>query len=162
MNDHVDFILQQWKEARPELDCSPMGAIGRLNRISKFLGTQIDECITSFGISRLEFDILATLRRAEAALTPTQLYKDTMLSSGAMSTRLDALEKRGLVARIASKEDRRSVVVELTNEGREFIDEVVEAHVDNEKNLLDVFSDEEEAQLNSLLRKWLSHYEQSQ
>ncbi|TDO99708.1 MarR family winged helix-turn-helix transcriptional regulator [Marinomonas balearica] len=159
MSDHVDFILHQWKKARPELDCSPMGAIGRLHRISKFLGSQIDDCITSFGISRLEFDILATLRRAESALTPTQLYKDTMLSSGAMSTRLDALEQRNLVVRLARKEDRRSCVVELTEEGKQLIDAVIEAHLANEKRLLEVFSKEEEEQLNSLLRKWLAQHE---
>ena len=161
MSDRVDYILQQWKTARPELDCRPMGAIGRLNRVSKFMGTKIEECITSFDISRLEFDILATLRRAASPLTPTQLYRDTMLSSGAMSTRLDALEKRELVIRLASKEDRRSCVVELTEKGKRFIDDVIEAHLDNEKCLMEIYTEAEEEQLNTLLRKWLVHYEQS-
>mgnify|MGYP005997610257 FL=1 len=159
MSDHVSKILEQWVNHRPDLDCSPMGVIGRIERMSKFLAPAIESLVHSFDLSRIEFDILATLRRSSGPLTPTQLYQDTMLSSGAMSTRLEHLVNKGWIKREPSPSDRRSCTVELTQTGRENIDAIVTQHVNNERDLLQSLSLEEQEQLASLLAKWLSHHE---
>ncbi|SKA63224.1 MarR family winged helix-turn-helix transcriptional regulator [Enterovibrio nigricans] len=155
MADHVDTILAQWNTQRPDLDCSPMAVIGRLGRAKQIINPKLETVFKSFGLSNVEFDILASLRRAGASVTPTDLYQTLMLSSGAMSTRIDGLVKRGLVERHASATDRRSCTITLTTEGIELIDAAVNAHVENERAILSPLSLEEQDQLASLLKKWL-------
>lgn len=159
MSDHVARILKQWTIHRPDLDCSPMGVIGRVERMSKFLGPSLTSVFNDLDLSRIEFDILATLRRADHALTPTELYQDTMLSSGAMSTRLDHLEKKGWLERSPSATDRRSCQVSLTPSGKAKIDHALNLHVENEHKLLSALSPAEQQTLATLLGKWLAHHE---
>lgn len=153
--DSVDQILSQWETARPDLDCRPMGIFGRIGRAARLFTPETDKVFRAFDLSSTEFDILATLRRSEGPLTPTQLYQTLMLSSGAMSTRIDQLVKRGLLQRQASNEDRRSNRVALTDEGRSLIDNALQAHVDNLHRLASVLDKEEQLQLAALLRKLL-------
>ncbi|OEF61572.1 MarR family transcriptional regulator [Enterovibrio norvegicus] len=157
--DHVDTILAQWQVQRPDLDCSPMGVIGRMDRVNHLMKLSLEEVFKQFGLMSSEFDILATLRRAGEPVTPTEMYQTLMFSSGAMSTRVDGLVKRGLVVRQASETDRRSCLVMLTDEGRTLIDAVVTAHVENEHQMLNVLTEKEQATLASLLRKWLASKE---
>ena len=136
--DAVDRILAQWQRERPDLDCSPMGPIGRLKRCAMLLEPQVEVAFTRHELVRWEFDMLATLRRAGAPfiLSPTQLFSTLMITSGTMTHRLKALEKRGFITRLPNPEDARSMLVALTPAGRERIDEAVETHVDNERQLL--------------------------
>lgn len=159
MTDHVSKILQQWAEVRPDLDCSPMGIIGRLGRLEKVLSPAIDKVINEHGLSRIEFDLLATLRRANQPLTPTELYKTTMFSSGAVSTKLDKLVSQAWVERLHNTEDRRSCRVALTQQGQDVVDRAVEQHVDNEHQLLESLSKQEQETLASLLAKLLVQHE---
>ncbi|KXF80464.1 MarR family transcriptional regulator [Enterovibrio coralii] len=155
MADHVDTILAQWKTQRPDLDCSPMAVIGRLVRAKQIVNPKLDSVFKSFELSSVEFDILASMRRFGSPVTPTELYQTLMLSSGAMSTRIDGLVKRGFVERHASETDRRSCTITLTASGTTLIDEVVNAHVENERQMLSSLSLDEQEQLAGLLRKWL-------
>ena len=95
------------------------------------------------------------MRRSDTVVTPTELYQTLMLSSGAVSTRIEQLVKRGFVQRIASEEDRRSCKVTLTQKGVELVDTALNAHVANMDNMLSVLSSQEQDQLASLLRKIL-------
>ena len=136
--DAVDRILEQWKLQRPDLDCSPMGPIGRLKRCAMLLEPQIEAAFIRHELVRWEFDMLATLRRAGTPfiLSPTQLFSTLMITSGTMTHRLKALEKRGFISRLPDPNDARSMLVVLTPEGRERIDDAVETHVENERQLL--------------------------
>ena len=145
-SDKVDRILAQWDEVRPDLDCSAMGVVGRLRRTSGVWKKKLDPVFQEYGLSSIEFDILATLRRCDAAVTPTELYQTLMLSSGAVSTRIEQLVKRNLVQRIASEHDRRSCKVVLTQEGVELVDKVLNAHVANMDKMLNVLSRQEQDQ----------------
>ncbi|CAG8999202.1 MAG: hypothetical protein CENE_01171 [Candidatus Celerinatantimonas neptuna] len=160
-HDHIDRILQQWQQQRPDLDCSPMAVLGRLSRIQPSVQKQLNTVFSSFDLSTIEFDILATLRRSGKPLTPTELYQTLMLSSGAMSTRLEKLVKRGLLERLANAEDRRSCTIELTSKGLKLIDKALEAHIANEKIILKPLDQNEQIQLASLLRRWLIHCERN-
>ena len=152
--DAVDRILEQWKRERPDLDCSPMGPIGRLKRCALLLEPRIEAAFMRHDLVRWEFDMLATLRRAGEPfmLSPTQLFSTLMITSGTMTHRLKALEKRGFITRLPNPEDARSMLVALTPVGRERIDEAVETHVDNERQLLAGLSDSERLQLDQALR----------
>jgi len=155
MEDQVDLILQQWKKTKPELDCSSMGVVGRLRRVDNQWKQQLDSVFKQQALSSIEFDIMATLRRSQISLTPTELYKTLMLSSGAMSTRIELLVKRGLIERIYSEKDRRSCKVKLTEQGINVIDLALQAHLTNMDNLLVALDSNEKKQLATLLKKLL-------
>lgn len=159
MQDHVDRILEQWAEVRPDLDCSAMGVLGRIKRLQMSWGKSIEQVFKSHGLSMIEFDILATLRRGNRPLTPTELYQTLMLSSGAVSTRLEQLVQKGWVERLASEEDRRSCTVRLTAEGIALVDRVLNDHVANQDVLLAGLESHEQKQLADLLKKLALYHE---
>jgi len=156
-NDHVDMILNQWHQAMPELDPSPMAVIGRMGRLDKLMTDELNQLFRQFGLNFGEFDVLATLRRSGEPyrLTPGQLLETLMLTSGAMTNRLDKLEQRQLIQRMPDPEDRRAVQVQLTEQGLELISKAVVAHVENEKRMLSALSASEQQQLAGLLKKLL-------
>jgi DNA-binding MarR family transcriptional regulator len=136
-----------------------MALIGRLSEASQAISRdRLAPLFASFGLQRGEFDVLATLRRSGApyALTPTALYEATMVTSGAMTARLDRLEKAGLIARAPHPADRRGVLVRLTGKGRELIDEAVTAHVENERRILSGLTAKEQETLIELLEKLIA------
>lgn len=156
-NDHVDMILNQWHQAMPELDPSPMAVIGRMGRLDKLMTDELNQLFRQFGLNFGEFDVLATLRRSGEPyrLTPGQLLETLMLTSGAMTNRLDKLEQRQLIQRMPDPDDRRAVQVQLTEQGLELISKAVVAHVENEKRMLSALSADEQQQLAGLLKKLL-------
>lgn len=161
MPDHVDGILAQWQRERPDIDCSPVGPLGRLSRVHQYVSQNITAHHKSLGLNSGEFDVLATLRRSGAPyrLTPTALFQSAMLSSGAMTNRLNRLEQAGHIRRLPDPQDRRSLMVELTEQGVALIDRAFEAHVDNERQIIAQLPSEQLAQLDELLRQWLIQLE---
>ncbi|WP_329000618.1 MarR family transcriptional regulator [Kribbella sp. NBC_00709] len=157
MADHVDLVLEQWRARRPDLDASPMGVIGRLSRLSVLFDAELRRNFAKHDLDRASFDVLATLRRSspEHSLTPAGLMHSSMVTSGAISQRLDRLETRGLVTRAPSETDGRGVQVTLTAKGLELIDMVLPTHVDTESQLLSGLSAAERDQLAGLLRTLL-------
>ncbi|MBZ9763814.1 MarR family transcriptional regulator [Mesorhizobium sp. CA8] len=154
--DRAGRAMEQWRRERPDLDVSPMGVIGRLNEASALIARdRLAPVFARFGLQSGEFDVLATLRRSGApcALTPTELYEATMVTSGAMTARLDRLEKAGLIQRAPHPSDRRGVVVALTAKGRELADEALAAHVANEHQILSGLTGEDREVLAKLLEK---------
>ncbi|NLR75652.1 MarR family winged helix-turn-helix transcriptional regulator [Leeia aquatica] len=158
--DHVDQVLAQWQQQRPDLDPSSTGIFGRLNRMSQIAMRQIESVMLRHGLKSSEFDVLATLRRHNCPLTPTALYRTMMLTSGAVTGLVDRLEARGLVERIASQEDRRSLLVRLTPAGHALIDQAMNDHLANQQQMLAPFSPAQREQLAMLLRQWLLLNEQ--
>ena len=157
-NDAVEQILRQWAVARPDLDVSAMGVFARLSRADRLLKKSLAETFEGYGLNGGEFDVLATLRRAGGpyGLTPTELYRSMMLSSAAMTNRIDRLEERGLVAREPDPDDRRGVRIRLTAAGLELIEGALAAHVEGEERLLAALSRDERRQLAGLLAKLMS------
>jgi len=156
--DAVDKILEQWRRERPDLDPSPMGPIGRLARCEALIRRKLDQTFAQFEMTSWEFDVLATLRRAGKpyCLAPTALYSSLMVTSGTMTNRLQHLEKIGLVERIKSNEDARSMLVQLTEAGIIRIDKAVEAHIATERAILAGLSSASLTQLDTQLTKLLS------
>ncbi|EPR15590.1 transcriptional regulator [Agrobacterium sp. TS43] len=159
--DHVDHILAQWRRERPDLDVGPMGLLGRLNRLSTHLGREVEAVLLKHGLSSSAFDVLATLRRSGSPyrLSPGDLLAMTMVSSGTMTNRIDQLEKAGLVERIHNPNDRRSVLISLTERGFAIVEEAAGAHVENQHRLVAGLNEEERATLNRLLKRFLRDFE---
>ncbi len=159
--DLVGHIQRQWRSERPDLDTSPIGVIGRISRLGNYLRHEIVAVYKQFGLGEGEFDILATLRRNGAPFTmlPTELSKQTMVTSGAISKQLDRLEALNLVVREASMTDGRSRTVRLTEAGLVLINSAFEQHMANEARLLNELSHDERATLESILSRWLTSVE---
>jgi DNA-binding MarR family transcriptional regulator len=154
--DRAAKAVEQWKQERPDLDVSPMLVLGRLNEASSLVARErLAPLFARFGLQAGEFDVLATLRRSGQpyALTPTALYEATMVTSGAMTNRLDRLEKADLILRGPHPNDRRGIVVQLTDKGLALIDEALTAHVANEHEILAGLTQTERETLAQLLGK---------
>ena len=155
--DAVDAIVAQWARERPELDTAPMAIFGRVFRIARAAGDAATAAYARHGITRGDFDVLASLRRAGEpfALSPTQLTAALMLTSGGVTGRVDRLEAAGLVRRSPDPEDRRSLVVNLTPEGRRLVDGAVTAGLEAQHALVAALPPERRALLSDLLRELL-------
>jgi DNA-binding MarR family transcriptional regulator len=155
--DHVDLVLEQWAAQRPDLDVSPMAVIGRLSRITLLITAELRRTFAEHGLDAASFDVLATLRRSDPPhqLTPTELMRSAMVTSGAITQRLDKLEGRGLVARSSNASDGRGVLVALTEEGRKVIDAALPDHLATETRLLAGLPESERAALAKTLRTLL-------
>jgi DNA-binding MarR family transcriptional regulator len=157
IKDPVDDILTAWRAVRPDLDLKAMGIIGRFGRSAGYIQKAVESELQKFGLAIADFDVLASLRRAGPPyrLTPTQLYRNLMITSGTMTNRLDKLEERGLVTRHDDPNDRRGIQVSLTPKGLTLADSAVTAHVTNEAGILSGLTASEQSTLDGLLRKLL-------
>ena len=159
--DAVDRIQEAWARERPDLDVSPLAIIGRLHRLAAHLTDELVVVYREHGLGEGDFDVLATLRRSGAPFeyAPGELAEHTMVTTGAMSKRIDRLEAAGLVARRVSDTDGRGRVVALTDSGRQLIDRAFGQHMANEGRLLASLAPEEQHALQQLLTKWLADFE---
>ncbi|NQX29063.1 MarR family transcriptional regulator [Microbacteriaceae bacterium VKM Ac-2854] len=159
--DHVGRIQEQWRRERPDLDVDPQGVIGRLHRLAGHLTAELVPVYARHGLGEGEFDVLATLRRAGAPfeLAPSELAAHTMVTTGAMTKRLDRLVATGLVERRLAEDDGRRRIVALTAAGRERIDAAFAEHMANERRLVDQLDAADRRALEGILTRWLTHYE---
>lgn len=155
--DGVDMILEQWEEVRPDLDCSPMAVIGRLSRLSRLMEAELRPTFVENGLEPGEFDVLATLLRSGPphVLSAGALSTASMVSSAALTNRIDRLVDKGLVGRGVDPTHRRRVLISLSAEGRDLVNRVAEVHVANERRLLTGLSNKDCLALSALLRRLL-------
>jgi len=153
--DAVDVIVSQWAEERPDVDASPMHVVGRIHRLAAELDQFLAPIFSAHGLGDGEFDVLATLRRAGAPyeLSPGDLGASMMVTSGAVTKRIDRLERAALVTRRVSERDARARLIRLTVAGRRLVDTAIEEHVANESRLLGGLNHTERDTLAALLRK---------
>jgi len=156
--DRVDDYLQQWRRERPDLDVSAMGVHGRIKRAAELLGKVQQDYFEDQGLTRSEFDVLATLRRSGPPyeLSPKELKAATMSSAATVTNRLNALETRHLLTRRTDPQNRREVIVTLTAVGSALVDEVIRGHLATEERQLHALSREERDTLASLLARLLA------
>lgn len=161
MADHVDKVLAQWSRERPDLDVSPMAVLGRLSRLTRVAEARQRATFARHGLDAASFDVLATLRRAGSpyALTPGHLARSAMVTTGAITQRLDRLQERGLVSRSPGPTDARSVLVTLTDAGREVLDAALPDHLATEQLLLGPIDAHQRTRLAELLSSLLLPYE---
>jgi DNA-binding MarR family transcriptional regulator len=155
--DAVDRITHQWRTVRSDLDVSPLEVIGRVSRLSRLVDRRLAVNFARHGIEAWMYDVLATLRRSGEPyeLTAGDLVRQTMVTTGAITNRIDRLEARGFVER-RSTSDRRKVIVRLTDAGFDKVEDVVQSHLDVERELLAALSQPQQRELASLLRRALT------
>jgi DNA-binding MarR family transcriptional regulator len=159
--DYTDYLLERWSLLQPGLDMNGLQVTARLSRLGVHLARREEEVFGRLGLNRGEVGVLSALRVVGPPhrLSPTRLGRGLMLSSAGITSRLDRLERRGLLKRIPDPEDRRGVIVELTDQGIEVVDAAVVANTAADKQVLSQLSQDEIDQLDRLLRRMLSAME---
>ncbi len=160
MRDEVDDLVEAWRRERTDLDLAPVEVFSRISRLSRHVDLARKQAYSGQGIESWEFDVLAALRRTGAPyeLSPGRLLKETLVTSGTMTNRVDRLVERGLVDRRPDPHDRRGVLVRLTDRGRGTVDAAFEALVVRERELLSRLPAADRRQLAALLRGLLSPF----
>jgi DNA-binding MarR family transcriptional regulator len=156
--DHVDRLLAKIAEVGvAEIDPDVEGIIDRIGSIHGRLKRAQKATLREHGLTPEEWGVMTTLRLGSDACrsSPGDLAHDLELSSGAMTSRLDRLEQAGLVRRLPDPEDRRGVVVELTQKGRDTWDTSMNVQGRREAFFARTLTKAEQKQLNTLLRKLL-------
>lgn len=157
--DRIDELVAQWGEQHADLDLATMARVARLLAVARAIDARIGALAEEAGVDIAEGDVLFTLRRAGAPyrLAPSAISAALLVSSGTLTSRLDRLERKGLVRRVPHPTDRRSMEVELTPAAVRLADDVVRTHVANEQDMLSVLSDRDQQRLDQLLRTLLAH-----
>lgn len=160
MRDEVDDLVDAWTRERADLDLTPVEVFSRISRLARHLDLARRRAFASHDIELWEFDVLAALRRAGGSyeLSPGRLIRETLVTSGTMTNRIDRLTARGFVERLPDPNDRRGVLVRLTPEGRTAVDGAFAALVDAERELLGELSTQDRSRLATLLRSLMAPF----
>ncbi|WP_256842820.1 MarR family winged helix-turn-helix transcriptional regulator [Ornithinimicrobium cryptoxanthini] len=160
--DQVDDIVAAWRRERPDLDVSPLEVLSRVSRLARHLDLARRHAFDRVDLVAWEFDVLSALRRSGEPyqLSAGELVRQTMVTSGTMTNRIDRLLARGMVARAPSESDRRTVLITLTAQGREAVDSALADLVTDEHELLAGLSVRERDELAAALRRLLAPFEQ--
>lgn len=157
MKDAIDAVQNAWTRERPDVDNWPVGVIGRTQRLARLFEDELQSFFRHYGLDTGEVDVLLTLRRSGApyGLTPTQLGKSLMITSGAVTKRINRLETRRFIQRIPDPLDGRIVQIRLTDHGFKTIDGLFGPHIANEARLLKGLNRDKLDQLAELLQSLL-------
>jgi len=152
--DAIDELQDDWSKQRPDLDPEPMGVVLRIQALAKVLGDQTAARLQEFDLQWWQYDVLSTLRRQgdPFVMAATELADASMLTSGAMTNRIDRLEEGGLVRRLQDNEDRRKVLIQLTQKGLELIENATEVRFEAAMDALDGLTSQQRESLSKLLR----------
>ena len=152
----MDGILAQWARERPDLDASPIGLIGRLHRLGDVLNVELRKVFAEAGLGDGDFDVLVTLRRhgAPYELTPGELGASTMVTSSAVTKRIDRLERRGSRDAHGQRGGRPLAPDPAHRGGVTLVDRLMARHIANEHRLVAGLTERDRAQLAAILRRW--------
>ena len=155
--DDVENKIKQWAKQMPDLNTTPMAVTARLQQVSKQINDELNTTFDKHKLNDAGFDVLSTLLRAGPphSLSPKQLLKQMLITSGTMTTRIDKLEKEGFVKRKIKKNDKRSVSVAITKNGLNLIEEVIVEHVKAQEKVVSVLSTKEQKVFVELLHKMM-------
>lgn len=155
--DSVSRMIAEWRRQRPELDTSPLEILGRIQRLSTHLLRISEANLSGIGLTWETFSLIATLRRSGPpfALRPTDIYRQSLLTSGTVTKRIDNVERMGLVERIRDGKDRRSIIVRLTPAGRAAADRAMQLHMDAMADAVSALTRDQRAETAALLSKLL-------
>ena len=161
MRDEVDRLVEAWQRERADLDLRPMEVLSRVSRLAHHLDRARRTAFAEHGLESWEFDVLAALRRAGTPyeLSPGRLIRETLVTSGTMTNRVDRLATRGLVERLPDPSDRRGVLVRLTDDGRRTVDGALSGLLARERELLVGLNEADQKRLASLLRSLVAAFE---
>lgn len=161
VSDEVDDIVARWRTERPDLDVAPLEVLSRVSRLARHLDRARRAAFAAHGLETWEFDVLSALRRQGSPyqLSPGALLRSTLVTSGTMTNRIDRLAEAGLVRRLKDQQDKRGVLVQLTDRGRSTVDAAMSDLLGREHELLTGLDEGQQTGLASLLRVLLAPFD---
>ena len=155
--DFIDTLLEDWEREAPDLDVSGMAIIGRVIQLGRKLEQRIQTKLKPFNLNYTDFDLLATLRRSggEYCLTPTELRRTVILTSGAMTSALDRLETMALIVRLRASADRRSMSAKLTPAGLALVEKLLPLRFKDANDLVSLLAKSQSQTTANALRRML-------
>jgi DNA-binding MarR family transcriptional regulator len=161
VEDEVDRLVAAWRAERPDLDTEPLHVLSRVSRLARHLDRARRAVFAAHDMESWEFDVLTALRRngPPYELSPGRLLRATLVTSGTMTNRIDRLESAGLVKRNPDPQDRRGVLVRLTDAGRTRVDTAFNDLIDRERHLLGSLTPDDRRTLADLLRSLLGPFD---
>jgi DNA-binding MarR family transcriptional regulator len=161
--DQLDRMLDQWRGSRPEIDAEGMAFIPRLFRLAHLYDAELTAVSRRFGLKPGWLDVLSALRRVghPHRLSAGDLARWVLLSTGGLTNRIDRMQAEGLVRRLPDPSDRRGVLIELTDRGREVIDGAIDGHLElYERVLGTILTKAEQRTFIELMRKQTIAFEE--
>jgi DNA-binding MarR family transcriptional regulator len=161
LRDEVDDLVARWGAERPDLDVAPMQVMSRLSRLARHLDRARRAAFAAHDLEQWEFDVLSALRRQGPPyqLSPGALLHATLVTSGTMTNRIDRLAAAGLVSRHRDPQDKRGVLVALTDRGKNAADAALAGLLTRERELLAGLAPGQQAELAGLLRLLLAPFD---
>lgn len=161
--DDLDDMLDAWRRVRPATDVEAMEIVPRILRLAYLWDEAVQRLTKSFGLQRGWLDVLSALRRTGQPhrLPATRLARSVLLSSGGMTARLDRMEEARLIRRRPDPDDRRGVLVEMTPQGKDIVEKVIDAQRDHYEPVLSVLTRSERKAFAGMLRRQLVAFERS-
>lgn len=154
MEDHVDRFLERIDAAVVGLDLEVEGIVDRIGGINRRFKHALRDTLADHGLTPEDWYVLTPLRlEPERRSSAGALASHAEISSGAMTSRIDRLERMGYVRRLPDPSDRRSVLVELTDEGCRAWDSAADVQGRKEAFFASALTKKQQRELNGLLRK---------
>lgn len=159
--DTVDEMRRQWAAQDPKLDTAPLEVVGRLLLCARHLEDALVGALEPLGLSYGDFDVINTLRRRgdPGGTNPGDLARSALITSGAMTARLDRLARAGLVERTPDADDRRAVRVRLTPHGERLATDALQAVIAADHVFLEPLGPADRELAASLLKRLLAPHE---
>ena len=156
-SDAVDRIIQAWAERDPGLDASPLEVVGRLLLCAHHVERALVAALRPFALSFADFDVINTLRRRgdEHGANPSELAQTSLITTGAMTSRLDRLERAELVTRMPDRADGRAVRVQLTARGEQLAEQALDAVLAVDRAFLEPLDDAQREMVAAALKRLL-------
>lgn len=147
-----------WLRLRPDDDLLGLGVVHGLIWSGRLAEDLLERTAVASGLRRRgDYEVLALLRQAEPALlTPLQVAQRLLTSQSGMTSKLDRLERQGLIQRGPDPEDRRAIRLGITDFGRALIDEAFTTSLSVYQSMLIEFSPTEVENCEALLEKLLT------
>jgi DNA-binding MarR family transcriptional regulator len=163
VSDEVDGIVARWQRERPDLNVEPLQVLSRVSRLARHLDRARGAAFAAHGLETWEFDVLSALRRQGPPyqLSPGSLLRATLVTSGTMTNRIDRLAQARLVSRHRDPQDKRGVLVQLTDLGVRTVDAALADLLDRERELLTGLDQDQQRRLADLLRVLLVPFDAS-
>lgn len=150
----ADRAIVEYRRKRNKEDADALSLSIYLIAIGRTIERDIERCLAPFQLNYTDFDVVATLYRADrGSITQTQLMQTAIVTSGSMTTCINRLIKRGLVNRNIDPDDRRRRIIELTDDGRSIAEVALDARLRASAGLLQGLPKHRQAALLKALRQ---------
>ena len=159
--DSVDRIVEAWARYDPRIRSSSLEVTGRLVLLAGYCDRAVGAALRPFGLSIADFDVLNTLRRLgdRHGTNASDLARSSLITTGAMTARLNRLERAGLIRRAPDPADRRGVLIHLTRQGSSKARQALNAVIAASEAFLEPLSEQQQHTAAAVLRQLLSHHE---